>query len=353
MPVIWTKADAKWELVAPAAFVDERALHDLIEEAPHTLPLSGKPELVMVGREVQLGTMSADLIAVERSGRIVVIEVKLERNAQARRSIVAQVLSYASHLHGLTRSEFEEVVRPRLPRGCANLTQALAAGDQERAFNAESFFDALQTNLAKGDFRLVMVLDGAPSELVRIAGYLEAVGSNLLVDVVVVSSYRVGDAMVIVPERIDHSREPRQPPATEVPSSTGVLSEGSDAFEESIALASEADRPRLIMLLGWARTLESEGLVNLFTFSGISPRWTLLPRLPRKNAGLVTIWNERREASLQFWRSVFERTAPSFIAPIEAKVRTKLGQGTPTVYDFDDELLELLTQAYGVASKAQ
>jgi hypothetical protein len=91
----------KWAPLAPAGFPDEARLHDLIDEAPHMLPLSGSPRLTVVGREVQLGTGYADLLAVEQDGRVAVIEIKLAKNAEARRAVVSQVLAYASYLHGL------------------------------------------------------------------------------------------------------------------------------------------------------------------------------------------------------------------------------------------------------------
>ena len=76
-------------------------MRSLVEEAPELLPLSGTPHLVVLGREIYLGGGKADLIAVEPSGRLVVIEVKLEKNAEARRAVVAQIFTYAAFLHGL------------------------------------------------------------------------------------------------------------------------------------------------------------------------------------------------------------------------------------------------------------
>jgi hypothetical protein len=93
---IWRNDGIGWTLLTPAGFPDEAALHRLAEDAPHILPLADAPRLVMVGREVQLGSGYADLVAVEPSGRVVVIEVKLARNAEARRAVVAQVLAYAA-----------------------------------------------------------------------------------------------------------------------------------------------------------------------------------------------------------------------------------------------------------------
>lgn len=45
------------------------------------------------------------MIAVEPNGRLVVIEVKLANNAEARRAVVAQVLTYAAYLHGVERAD--------------------------------------------------------------------------------------------------------------------------------------------------------------------------------------------------------------------------------------------------------
>src|SRR5437867_3265942 len=77
MSALWNNDGNGWRLLAPAGFPDEAALHSLVEEAPHVLPLSGSPTLVVVGREVQLETGKIDLLAIEPTGRLALIEVKL------------------------------------------------------------------------------------------------------------------------------------------------------------------------------------------------------------------------------------------------------------------------------------
>jgi hypothetical protein len=78
-----------------------------VEETPQILPLAGDPRLVVVGKEVGLGNGYADIVAVEPSGRLAVLEFKLSRNAEARRAVVAQVLTYAAHLKGLSPEAVE------------------------------------------------------------------------------------------------------------------------------------------------------------------------------------------------------------------------------------------------------
>src|SRR4051794_10852971 len=100
MSSIWTSGEHGWTLLAPSGFPDEATLQSLVEDAPELLPLAGEPRLVVLGREVPIGGGYSDLIAVEPSGRLVVIEVKLASNAESRRAVVAQILGYAAFLRG-------------------------------------------------------------------------------------------------------------------------------------------------------------------------------------------------------------------------------------------------------------
>ncbi len=172
MTAIWTNQGGGWALLPPAGFPDEAALHTLIEQSPQLLPLAGSPRLTVLGREVRLGNGSADLLAVEPNGRLVVVEVKLASNAEARRAVVAQVLTYAAYLHGLERAELERtVLAGQLQRrGYDGLLAAAAGDDQERSLDAEAFDQGLAESLAEGRFRVVIVLDAAPAELVRLVG---------------------------------------------------------------------------------------------------------------------------------------------------------------------------------------
>jgi RecB family exonuclease len=97
------------------------------------LPLAGTPRLIVLGREVQLGNGYADLIAIEPTGRIAIIEIKLARNAEARRAVIAQVLAYAAYLWKLDQTTLEqEVLNKHLrDRGYKSLAHAVESNDQE------------------------------------------------------------------------------------------------------------------------------------------------------------------------------------------------------------------------------
>src|SRR5512133_1312193 len=136
MAAIWHSDGAGWKLLSPVGFSAEAALHTLVEQAPQLLPLAGSPQLVVLGREVKLGSGYADLIAVEPTGRLVVIEVKLANNAEARRAVVAQILAYAAYLAGLSPAEVgEQLLATHLhARGYASLVDAVRDNDQTGSF---------------------------------------------------------------------------------------------------------------------------------------------------------------------------------------------------------------------------
>ena len=206
MSGIWTEDGGGWTLSLPVGFPDEATLHDLIEQTPEMLPLSGAPFLVILSREVPLGSGYADLVGVETSGRPVIVEIKLEQNRDARRAVVAQILAYAAYLHGTTREQLEDLVGSSLRRrGYESVVDAMASV-QEDALDGDEFTEALDEHLREGRFRLVFVLDAAPQELMTLVAYLEHVTEKLVIDLVAVSSFNVGSASVMLPQRVTPER---------------------------------------------------------------------------------------------------------------------------------------------------
>jgi hypothetical protein len=64
MTAIWQESPAnEWTILEPTGFPDEKTLHDLAAAAPQLLPLSGSPRVIVLGRQVLLGSGFADLLA--------------------------------------------------------------------------------------------------------------------------------------------------------------------------------------------------------------------------------------------------------------------------------------------------
>lgn len=351
MTAIWQHDGTGWRLIYPAGFPAEATLHDLVDQAPQILPLSGSPKLIVLGREVLLGGNYADLIALEPFGRLVIIEIKLAKNAEARRAVIAQILTYAAYLRGIDIPTLErDVLAPHLAkRGYADLADAVAQNDQEGSFDRTAFVESMTEGLRQGSFRLVLVLDEAPAELVRLVGYLQAVSDKLVIDLVTVGAFDFADTRIVVPQRVEPDQTLARPssPATKV----GRYSEGAGAFEDAALAGPAKHHAEFRRLTEWARNLEREGLVKLGTYQG-SGKTTLLPRLRVDDVGLVTIGNDGAPY-LQFWRSVIDRHASSLLPQIEGMANSpKVGQGTTTRV-ISDDLLHVLTAAYRIAAKGR
>ena len=346
---IWTQDGDDWTLTQPKEFPDEATLHSLIEKNPEMLPLSGEPALLILGREVLLGSGYADLVGVEATGRPVIIEVKLAQNSEARRAVVAQILAYAAHLHGTTREQLEDRVSSNLrQRGHESLMDAVSSF-QEDAYDEEEFSESLDEHLQAGRFRLVFVLDDAPPELMTLVAYLEHVTDKLAIDLVAVNSFDIGGTPVVVPQRVTPERHEVAVKNSRSQES-GTLHPGSEHFEAAIDQAPQESQEKLHQLLEWAQALEQLGYVQLWTYEGKGKkRYTLLPRLKAENAGLVTIWNDGG-AYLQFWKSVFERNVPDFLGQIQDLAGIPVGQGN-TTRNISDALLDALTEAYEAAAE--
>jgi hypothetical protein len=348
MTAIWHNDGSGWRILNPKGFPDEAALHTLVEEAPQLLPLSGTPRLAIIGREVHLGSGYADLLGVEPSGRLALIEVKLSKNAEARRAVVAQVLTYAAYLRGMTRETLEQEVLAAYLRGHEHesLDHLLIAAVQDGSFDPAAFDSGLRTNLTDGRFRLVLVLDEAPSELIRLVGYLEQT-ADLIIDLITVSSYGLGDQRILVPQRVDPER-PEQASVAKAPTpAQGSVFEGSVEYEKVLSALPEPARIKAMDLLKWARELEHRGLARLITYRAVAGYASLLPFVKGEDAGLVTLWSK---SQTQVWRSVFQRRAPRALARLEVLMApSHVGQGSG-VKAVTGDILSVLTAAYEEAA---
>lgn len=350
-PAIWRRGEDDWHPLLPSGFPSEEALHDLVEEAPHLLPLSGDPTLTVLGREVMIGPGYADLLAVDTDGRITIIEIKLRKNNEARRAVIAQILTYAAYLRGTTVNSLEGSIGAYLRKiDAVSIADAAQRADQSGQFNTHDFTSALEQSLTTGSFRLVLVLDETPSELVQLVGYLEGISTGVSLDLITVSSYVVGDEQILVPQRVDPDYTPPAQSVSTNHTSQSVKREvdGSDAFEQAIERAPAERQATLHKLLGWARELEAAQLATLRTVFG-QGREILLVWVRGEKSGLVTIWHDNG-VSMSLWRSAFVRFAWDRIERIEELIGGPIKQGG-TVTDPSDELCAEIAAAYGDATQ--
>ena len=321
MTDIWTDSMEGWKLESAKAFDDEETLHRLILENPEFLPLAGSPRLTVLGNEVVLGPGYPDILAIESSGRPVIIEVKLARNPEARRAIVSQIISYAAFLHGFDVEALEQgPLRKHLAdAGHRSILGAVQAHDQEGSVDPDSFRNSLQEYLNTGRFRLVFVLDEVPAELEWLVAYLDTVTvQELTIDLITLRMYEINGTQVALPQRVSPGRRTSRADVglggkTSV-ASKGDLSEGSDAFRASIARVTEENRAVFEQLIAWAEQLTNLPNVRLTTNS-YPESIHLRPEVMPDNDRLVYIANYKNEPCIYAYRSVIERLAPNSIEP--------------------------------------
>ena len=354
MTDIWTDSMEGWKLESAKAFDDEETLHRLILENPEFLPLAGSPRLTVLGNEVVLGPGYPDILAIESSGRPVIIEVKLARNPEARRAIVSQIISYAAFLHGFDVEALEQgPLRKHLAdAGHRSILGAVQAHDQEGAVDPDSFRNSLQEYLNTGRFRLVFVLDEVPAELEWLVAYLDTVTvQELTIDLITLRTYEINGTRVVLPQRVSPGLRTRSPyvgpGSSKSAVSKGVLSDGPDAFRASIANATKEDRAVFEQLISWAEKLAELPNVRLLTNS-YPDTINLLPAVKLANASLAYIANYKNKPSIYAFRSVIDRVAPHSIESIEIAIGTSIGQGTRL--PIEPQILDALESAYREAS---
>jgi hypothetical protein len=177
--------------VPESQLASELELHDALSAHPDLLPAEdlGLVEPVVIGRESSLNGGFADLLLLDRAGRLALVEVKKQGNPDMRH-VLAQLLGYAAGLWGLTTEELMDiVVRPHLGRDGSEAMPAsfeefvVTRFEQARPTALRDETDAIVATvaaaLAAGEFTLVVAAPQIPQGLERSFDFLNARGMRL------------------------------------------------------------------------------------------------------------------------------------------------------------------------------
>ena len=286
-----------------------------------------------------------DLLALDRGGRLVVIELKRTESGE---HMDLQAIRYAAMVANITQAKLSDAHRDYL--SSRGIDEEAEEQVQEHLSNTETH--ELDTQRP----RIILVSAGFSKELTTSVLWLNDNGLDIVC--IRLKLYRNSDVILIdteqiipLPETADYLVKVREKEVEERKQrQEGKSMMGAQAFEEAIYYVPAESQASLLRLHQWAIALEREGLCSLITYFSTGTKEgevTLLTRIPPEKAGLVTIYNERGSARLQFFRSVFQRRAPNSMARIEQL--TRLGQGNKTG-EIPDSLLDALTEAYREAN---
>jgi hypothetical protein len=220
MPIL-IRSGSQAKMLSPKEFAKEEELQLLLKDCPDLLrDDSGTseqeedgPTIAFVAREVALREAGKlDLLFVDRSGMPICVEVKLGRNDEVRRKVVAQAIDYLSALTCFTVDELDEAVN-------GQLRKALLGFAQGEADEFDRLWREVGTNLRQRTVQMVVVVDDAPLSLERIFRFL-AESSKLDVRLFAVQRYESAAGEIVVSQsRVDPRSEPgaRQSPGFRPP----------------------------------------------------------------------------------------------------------------------------------------
>ena len=357
MPLYRWNADNLEPLLATTFEVElllEAELRRLLRDQPGVL----EEGLFIIAEEFsnwQDPSRSIDLLGLDESGRLVVIELK---RTQSGDHSELQAIRYAAMVSNMTLEDVIDAHRRYLGK------RSRQDDAQIRILThlgvAEESDAVIQTEYP----RIILASAGFSRELTTSVLWLN--DSGLRISCIRLRLYRNGEEILIdadqvipLPEAADYlvRVKAREGEIERRRSNTSgaVWVQGAEDFKHSVEAAPAESKPTLSRLHRWALSLEDEGLASLMSARD-SWGFSLRVRPPRdstSNSGLVIVFHDSRGPGLQLWRSVFERRAPNSMAAVEKIVSPiAIGQGN-SVREISEELIDALTAAYREANGLQ
>lgn len=199
MKILHLDTNNKWVSVERRYYEDESHLQNLLADDVNTLPFAEigyQTPFVTIGKEVSLANGSLDLLAVSPQGHIALIETKLEKNPEAKRTVVGQILGYAAYLWNQSYDDIEQIFKKFLIQQKITFDGSLIDYIKEKVPDCElteaDFKEGIEKRLRLGSFSLLIVVDHSNQELIDIANYLnERTGQEI--DFYVIEMELVGD----------------------------------------------------------------------------------------------------------------------------------------------------------------
>ena len=166
----------KWDLVESNAYAAETELQELLAGSPEIVSMDeirpGAGPLVAAVREFNLPPVGfIDILAFTARGDIAIIECKLEKNAQAKREVIGQILDYAAHLWDMSYEELDQSIQNMTNQSLADFVHE-QSNDPDWA--EEEFRANIRSALEQGNFILTIAVNEINDELNRIVRYVNS-----------------------------------------------------------------------------------------------------------------------------------------------------------------------------------
>jgi len=149
--------------------------------------------LLCIGFEVNVASGSQDVLYLDMTGMLTIVETKLKKNPEARREVVGQILEYAADTSNWTISDLEERANKFFSgkdcppeyfgRSLSEVVEKfLFATDSlsPDGFSYETFSDSVKANIERGHLRLIIAVDEPPPVLLRTVEFVNRFSERFL-----------------------------------------------------------------------------------------------------------------------------------------------------------------------------
>lgn len=167
---------------------DESWIQRLIEKNPSLLQSeeigSDFSDLICIGREVKVGEGSSgyiDNLYVSATGHVVVVETKLFRNQESRRTVIAQIIDYAKDVQKWTLDDLDRISADYTyhRRGQAfRVFDLMLEAGYLTVEDSARFTDSVNRSLENADILLLIVGDGIRSGVQKLADFISSYTSG-------------------------------------------------------------------------------------------------------------------------------------------------------------------------------
>lgn len=156
---------------------DEAWLQEFIFKYPDVLPIREIEPIFApaapICRELATGAGAIDVLFSSPDGFLTLVETKLWRNPEARRSVVAQLLDYSKELRSWSYEDLDAAVRLSTKKDGESASLFAKMNSFGAEVEEEVFVDTVAKNLARGRFLLIIAGDGIREEIERLTAYLQ------------------------------------------------------------------------------------------------------------------------------------------------------------------------------------
>lgn len=171
MQILAITPDGGVTALEPTTFNLEVDLQDLLRDYPRVL-LAANDEysdrrIWTIGYEVGTSAGTIDLLMLDSTGEVWVVETKLRKNPQVNKHVVGQVLAYASCAAEWTEADLVAIA----DRYLVSSVHDVLAKDVG-AERAEVILGAAARKLSDGDLTCVVVVDELPTVLQRVVEFV-------------------------------------------------------------------------------------------------------------------------------------------------------------------------------------